>query len=235
MNLSTEERHAEHNLLMAWDTIQSKILENCGPVSVRIATGETHSVTDVSGPYGQDVDLNRGDIELLQEFASVVQAEVPHLDADTITISSECIIQSATPNATEFDLAIQRRLDACGEIKETEDDFSLTDPGGDWPVERPSVDLHLFERTPVEVGLYDQKSSKRIPLQYVGSCVLEDFKTIKKLGLQDVLEAAPDENSIQLICDIHETPDGARSQTITRDAKTEDGPMRRIIYSNIQC
>lgn len=235
MDLSNKKRHANHTLLDTWDTVRSEILESCGTVSVRITTDGEHSVADVSGPYGQDIDLRPGDTDLLQEFAAAVQADVSHIDADTITMSSECVIQSATPNATEFDLAIQRRLDACGEIKETEDDFSLTNPGGNTPIDQSSFGDSLPGRTPVEVGVYDQKTSKRIPLQYVGSCVLEDPDVILKLGLQDMFEAAPEEVSIQLVCDAHNTPDGVQSQTITRDAHTEDGPMRRIVYSNIQC
>lgn len=217
-------------LVPVWDLARASVLDKHGPLSIRLVKSQAATALDITGCYGEEVQPDASQIEIMKSLAELLDTHIEGRIVDTLTVAQDCIIETATASSVEFDIAVHRRRDALGCLVDVGDGFepsslSASDLNEDQPV--------LFLRDPVVVNVHDVVASGVCGLAYTGSFDVDQADMAASFGLDEALDLEEDEEDGRLVCDIHESIDGLRSITITRDAMTPDGPTRRILYSEL--
>ena len=96
----------------------------------------------------------------------------------------------------------------------------------------PAEKQRYYSGDSITVTVHDVDTSP-VNLTYAGSFEISETD-ISDWCSPELLEREDDDiDEGRLVCDLHEGKDGLRSITITKNANTVDGPVRRVVYNDL--
>lgn len=221
-------------LLQQWIVLAGLTSQSIKAISIRTDQSE------IGFEYADGLDnlclepLGEGVIHLAEDFLTVFTSQGRMGETDVLTVTPEMFIQTSTKSCLEVDLEIHRQADLPGALIDDGDMIvSSSKYIGEHFLSSPIEEADMFFREPVSVTIHTTGVSPT-PLEYAGSFNFADLGEQNIVLIEPYLAEEDDLDEGHLVCDIHKGHGGLRCITITRDTLTEDGPVRRIVYNDLQ-
>ena len=217
----------QKSLLDTWTLLGRVLLEDSGPVSLRMTLPDDPFLDVLRLNDGELVELAPGQEAQMRAMLQAFQNEGLFYDSDAVLLTPGAIVSSRTELCLEQDISLHRRLGHDGALIGCDHIFPAYFSDGGMRIDPDQVQLYICDDA-IGVVLHDPREAQSLQMTYLGSFDMDQAELPCPAQ-----EQQDDEKSLSFICDMHSARNGLRSATIRRCAMTAEGPTRSVIFNDL--